>query len=142
MAKDNQLLERVAEIYSWLDSQIEEHDELAGECKRCGACCDFESFDHHLFVTSPELMYLAAKVGDENIKPMTNGRCPYQANSKCTVYENRFAGCRIFHCRGDKDFQSELSESVLKRLKLICTEFQISYRYSNLAEALDGFVGG
>ena len=142
MAKDKQLLERVAEIYSWLDSQIEEHDELTEECKGCGACCDFESFDHHLFVTSPALVYLAAKVGDENIKPMTNGRCPYQTNNKCTVYENRFAGCRIFHCRGDKDFQSELSESALKRLKLICAEFQISYRYSNLAEGLNGFVDG
>jgi hypothetical protein len=138
---NNQLLERVAEIYNRLDSQIRESSDLAGECKVCGQCCDFDSFDHHLFVTTPELIYLAAKLGAENIKPMPTGKCPYNADSKCRIYEYRFAGCRIFCCKGDADFQSRLSESALKKFKCICAEFQIPYCYSDLATALNRFAG-
>jgi Fe-S-cluster containining protein len=114
---------------------------MAGACKSCGDCCDFEGFDHRLFITPPELMYLAANLGDENIKPMLSGRCPYNIDGKCGVYEYRFSGCRIFCCNGDADFQSRLSEEVLEKLKSICTEFQIPYRYADLASALNGFAG-
>jgi hypothetical protein len=51
------------------------------------------------------------------------------------VYEYRFAGCRIFCCKGDADFQNRLSESALRKFKSICTDFQISYRYADLAKA-------
>ena len=138
---NNQLLERVAEIYNRLDSQIRESANLAGECKVCGQCCDFARFDHHLFVTTPELIYLASKLGAENIKPMPTGKCPYNTDGKCRIYEHRFAGCRIFCCKGDADFQSRLSESTLKKLKSICTKFQIPYHYTDLADALNSFVG-
>lgn len=136
----SQLLKRVAEIYKWLDSQIRESVYLAGICDACGKCCDFESFDHHLFVTTPELMYLAANLGAENVKSMTTGRCPYNIKGKCSVYEHRFSGCRIFSCKGDTNFQSRLSESALKRFKSICKELQIPYGYTDLATALNGFT--
>jgi len=139
---DNQLLTRVAEIYRWLDSLICESAGPAGLCTACGKCCDFDSFDHRLFVTTPELMYLAANLGAENIRPMPTGRCPYNKADKCAIYDYRFAGCRIFCCKGNGDFQSRLSESTLKKLKSICTEFQIPYRYSDLASALNSFVDG
>jgi Fe-S-cluster containining protein len=133
---NTRLLRKVAEVYDWLDSQISENIALAGHCDACGKCCDFKGFDHQLFITTPELMYLAAKVGAENIKPMTDSRCPYQTNDKCTVYDFRFAGCRIFCCKGDADFQSRLSETALKKFKSICEQFQIPYRYLDLATAL------
>ena len=44
-------------------------------------------------------------------------------------------------CNGDVDFQSKLSESTLKKLKSLCTEFQIAYQYTDLAIALNGFAG-
>lgn len=72
-----QLLKRVAEIYKWLDSQIRESVHLAGICDACGKCCDFAQLDHHLFVITPELMYLVANLGTENVKPMTTSRCSY-----------------------------------------------------------------
>ncbi len=145
------LLQKVAEIYNWLDTQIRDNNKLTGQCKACGKCCDFDKFDHHLFVTPPELMYLttgqqAANPGAENIKSMpTNrplgGKCPYNIDGKCTVYEYRFAACRIFCCDSDADFQSELSESALKKLKSLCTEFQIPYRYTGLVTALNTKTG-
>jgi Fe-S-cluster containining protein len=88
-------------------------------------------------VTTPELMYLVSKLGDEKIKPMNGGRCPYNINGKCSIYEHRFAGCRIFCCKGDADFQSGLSESVVKKFKSTCVEFAIAYNYLDLATALN-----
>ena len=134
----SELLNRVAEVYDWLDEQIRLNNGLAGRCDNCGRCCDFEAFDHRLFVTPPELMYLAANLGAENVKPMPDSWCPYHLICQCTVYEYRFAGCRIFSCKGDADFQSGLSESALKKFKSICTEFNIPYRYTDLATALNG----
>ena len=136
-----QLLNKVAEVYDWLDEQIRLTDGLVGRCDGCGRCCDFEAFDHRLFVTPPELMYLAAKLGGENLQPMPDSRCPYHLICACTVYKYRFAGCRIFSCKADADFQSRLSESALKKFKSICIEFEIPYRYTDLASALNSFTG-
>jgi len=135
-----QLLEKVAEIYEWLEKQVNAADSTAGKCRSCGDCCDFEGFDHRLFVTRPELIYLEANLGAENIKPMPDGRCPYNIDGKCTIYEYRFAGCRIFCCNADADFQSRLSEEVLKKLKSICVEFNIPYRYTDLAAGLNSLT--
>jgi len=136
------LCKKVAELYDWLEAQIHENHQLTGQCSACGKCCDFDGFDHRLFITGPELMYLAANLGDENVIPMTTSRCPYNIEGKCTVYEYRFAACRIFSCSADADFQSELSEVVLKKLKSLCEEFQIPYRYNDLAFELNAFVDG
>lgn len=132
-----QLLNKVSEIYDWLDLELRDEGPLAGRCDGCGKCCDFEAFDHRLFVTPPELMYLAANLRGENVKQMTRSRCPYNIAGKCTVYEHRFASCRIFCCKGDVDFQSRLSESALEKFKSICIELEIPYRYSDLATVLE-----
>ena len=138
---DAPVVRKVAAVYAWLEGQFRLQPELAGPCESCGRCCDFDAFDHRLFVTPPELMYLTAHLGRDNIKPMPAGRCPYNVAGKCTIYEHRFAGCRIFCCKGDVDFQCELSEAVLKRLKLLCAEFGIPYHYMDLAAALNGPAG-
>jgi len=138
---ENGLLKKVAEIYEWLDLQIYHNSDLAGKCDVCGRCCDFVNFDHHLFVTTPELMYLAANLGTAELKSMVTSWCPYNTDGKCAIYKYRFAGCRIFCCRADADFQSELSELAVKRFKSICKEFQISYCYIDLATALNTFAG-
>ena len=134
------LLQKVAEIYNWLDWQIRGSPDLAGRCKACGKCCDFKGFDHRLFVTPPEIIYLAAKLGTKSLKTMPTSRCPYNIDNKCSIYEYRFAGCRIFFCKANKDFQSELSESVIKKFKSLCRQFDIPYRYNDLAGALNGFA--
>jgi hypothetical protein len=138
--KTNLLLVKVAEIYDWLDRQIRKSFNSAEKCNACGACCDFQTFGHQLFVTTSEIMFLAAKLGDENIKPMRSSRCPYNIDGKCSIYEYRFAGCRIFYCRADKDLQSTLSESTLKKFKSLCTQLNIPYRYNELAATLNSFV--
>ena len=133
MVANSKVTEKVAQIYRWLDSQTAHYADL---CKACGKCCDFASFDHRLYVTTPELIYFAEKLKPQNIKPVSDGRCPYNVDSKCSVYENRFAACRIFCCTTDKDLQSELSEQALKKLKSLCENFQVPYRYMDLISAL------
>ena len=133
---EERLVRRVGEVYRWLDLQIRDNGGLSDVCQACGKCCDFDNFDHRLFVTTPELMYLAAKLGGEKIKPMNAGRCPYNIDGKCSIYEYRFAGCRIFCCKGSAESQSMLSESAVKKFKSACVEFGIAYRYLDLAAAL------
>jgi len=136
----DQVAQKVAAVYEWLDMQLQGAAEQAPSCDSCGKCCDFETFDHRLFVTPPELTYLAARLDGEKVKAMPTGRCPYNIIVACSIYDYRFAGCRIFCCKGNKDFQSALSESVLEKLKAICTEFGIPYRYLDLAAALNGYA--
>ena len=137
--RQQQLLQEVAAVYDWIEARRRQESARAGQCQACGACCDFIAYDHRLYVTPPELAYLAARLGVRELRAMPTGRCPYQEGPKCTVHEHRFAGCRVFGCKGDPDFQSELSEEALRRLKALCEEFQIPYRYQDLATALAGF---
>ena len=137
--RHRRLIEEVAALYEWIEAQLRQNAGQAGRCKGCGACCDFVGYDHLLFVTPPELIYLAEKLNTERFAPMTSGRCPYQEGTECSVHAHRFSGCRIFCCSGDAEFQSELTEAALKRLKAICERFEIPYRYADLAKALARF---
>jgi Fe-S-cluster containining protein len=134
------IVAEVADLYDWIDSQLTQNAQRVGSCRACGACCDFAAYDHRLFVTPLELTYLAAKLNTPQLKRMTGGRCPYQHDSRCTVHEHRFAACRIFCCKGNSSFQSELSEAAVKRLKAICEKLGIPYRYQDLSTALSDFV--
>ena len=140
MTHNTKLLEKVAEIYRWLDLQISADTNLTGKCQMCGKCCDFAQFDHRLFITPPEIFYFNANLSDEKQKPMTTSRCPYNIDTRCTVYQHRFAGCRIFCCKADADFQRSLSELALNKFKSLCNEFKIPYRYTELPIALNNFA--
>jgi len=125
----------VADVYKWIDSQVAESAEKAGSCRLCGQCCDFERFGHKLFVSSPELVHFGQHAAGA-VPPMQDGRCPYNIKSRCSVYDYRFAGCRIFCCNGDAGFQNHLSDSALRKLKAVCAEFPLPYEYLPLPEAL------
>jgi len=83
----SRIVERVGELYRRLAGELARNVELAGSCKACGRCCDFDAYDHRLFVTPPELIYLAAGLGRSELKPMTTGRCPYNVAVECTVHD-------------------------------------------------------
>ncbi len=135
MSDLQKLMQRVSRIYELIDSQVLA-DQSLNKCEACGECCDFEKFGHLLFVTAPEMIFLQENLGQKNIKKMETNVCPYNENGKCTIYPLRFAGCRIFFCKGDKDFQGRLSESSIKSFKTLCAEFDIPYKYKDLKQAL------
>jgi hypothetical protein len=137
MTKNDQITARVSEIYEWIESRQLANKAIAGKCLACGKCCDFESYGHKLFVTTPEMIYFVEKIGKENIRPMKESNCPYQVEGKCSVHAHRFSGCRIFCCHGKAMFQSELTEETIKKFKTLCAELQIPYRYVELSEFLN-----
>ena len=122
----------VQEVYNWIDAEVSNN---TATCDACGKCCNFEAYDHRLYVTSPEMIHFAANVTD--VKKMLSGICPYLHESKCTVHSFRFAGCRIFLCTGDPELQSRLSEQALEKLKEICEKFDIDYKYTDLKTTLN-----
>ena len=135
MGKNKRIVSKVADIYDWLDSLLRNNN-ADRPCEKCGECCDFEAYDHRLFVTTPEIFYLTEHLGKENIKPMPTGRCPYNIENKCTIHKLRFAGCRIFNCKAENDFQSSLSEAAIKKFKIICENMSLPYQYTDLPTAL------
>jgi len=133
------LVDEVAALYDWLDAELGRNADRAGRCTACGKCCDFAGYDHRLFVTAPELIYLATRLETTGLRDMVAGRCPYQDGTRCTVHAHRFASCRIFCCHGDPDLQSELSEQAVARLRDLCERFDVPYSYTELSEALARF---
>jgi len=140
MTRHKEIVLRVGAIYKWLDEQRIAHVAKAGDCNVCGKCCDLEAFGHRLFVTTPEILYFADR-NKKGVRPLfaLGGRCSYQIDNKCSVYKYRFAGCRIFCCKGDAGFQSELTETVIKKFKALCEEFEVPYHYVDLPTALENF---
>jgi len=137
MTTNSKIADAVAEVYDWIDSQT---GQAPAQCEACGRCCDFENYDHRLFVTGPELAYFGFKLQPDKIKLMPNSKCPYNLQGKCTVYKHRFANCRIFFCKVDKDLQSKLSEDSLKKIKSICDQFHLPYHYIDLPAALNNAI--
>ncbi len=131
------VITKVAEIYKWLDSQSRRP---GSNCKACGKCCDFHGYDHRLFVTTGELIYLIQKIGTHNLRPMTGRICPYNENGKCTIHKFRFVACRIFFCSGNIELQRRISEQAVQKFKNLCVKYRIPYRYGNLADMLNNFA--
>ncbi len=129
------IIQEVDAIYAWLDQELS-RDQEGAPCQCCGRCCDFHTYGHRLFVTTAELIHFKATCPEPAIRPMTEGRCPYNENGKCTVRAVRFSGCRIFSCRGNPERQAQLSERTLAKLKRLCEHHHLDYRYMDLASGL------
>jgi Fe-S-cluster containining protein len=130
--KKTKLCSEVKEIYDWLDSNIKNFNP---QCTVCGKCCDFGTFDHKLFVTTPELLYFYKNI--KNLKSMPAQICPYLENNKCTARDFRFSGCKIFFCKADSEQLNQLSEQAIKKFKALCEKYNLPYRYADLATALN-----
>jgi len=133
MKKESIIIEKVDAIYQWLDEQLAQMDQ---SCDACGDCCDFESFGHRLYVTTPELLHFRHHLGSD-IRRMTTGICPYRIDGKCTVYPYRFSGCRIFSCKGDAEKENALCEQAISKFKTLCDKHGIPYDYVYLQAGLD-----
>ena len=136
MKTENNITSAIADLYKWIDSKTNGKT----PCNACGNCCNFKQYDHRLFVTAAELTYLQNTLGPGPIKKMISGICPYQKNDKCTIHEHRFAGCRIFSCQSDTDFQSSLTEETLAKLKTIGSKFDLPYQYMDLKTGLNSLA--
>lgn len=134
LSSQRALLAEMDRLYHDLDAKLADVNDPA-RCRACGNCCDFESFGHKLYLTTPELLYFAYHVG-RPFKPMTSGVCPWRVKGRCSVYPYRFAGCRIFQCKGNASLQSDLTETTLTELKQLCQKYSVPYLYIDLKTAI------
>ncbi|NLH18379.1 MAG: YkgJ family cysteine cluster protein [Phycisphaerae bacterium] len=139
-AGPDEIAERVKAIYRQLDQQIDAIRTLrGGGCDGCGQCCDFDKYDHRLYVSTPEMIYFQRAIAPDSLRPMQDGICPYRHGGHCSVHGHRFSGCRIFFCDSgvSPELQSELSEWAVGQFKALCQEMGLEYRYCDLAKALN-----
>lgn len=143
MTTDATVVSAVQEIYRRIDEETAKWflcgpdvSVMNQKCQACGNCCEFDRYGHKLYVTSPEVKYLAAKIAPEKLRTMKGGSCPYNLNGICSIHEYRFAGCRIFFCKADPEKQSQLSEWAVSRFKKICEDYELPYLYCDLKTAL------
>ena len=132
MKQTSQIIQKVDAIYQWLETELAS---LNPSCTACGKCCDFESFGHRLYLTTPELLYFQHHVGPD-IQPMTTGVCPYRVDGQCRVYPCRFASCRIFTCKGDTDTEHRICEETIRAFKDLCDQYRLDYQYVSLQAGL------
>lgn len=132
-----QYLDAVAQVYKDLDQHLAAADP---SCDHCGQCCRFTEYGHRLYVTTLEMLYFVQPKQPANhtshpynANNLSDGRCPFQTNTNCTLRQFRPSSCRIFFCRTlDRPFQAELSEQVLARLRRLHDKFHAPYLYADL----------
>ncbi len=134
MKTDEQIAAEVESVYRWIESEIAQTQAHSTPCRQCGQCCDFEAYDHRLYVTSAELVHFLTRTGHK-VPESTGSTCPYNIDGLCTVHQWRFAGCRIFICSGNPQVQARISEEAIRRFRQICERFSLEYRYVNLLQA-------
>jgi len=66
-------------------------------------------------------------------------RCPYQARGKCTAYDRRPLGCRVYFCQpGAAGWYANLYEEYHQRVGALHGVFEAPYRYVELTAGLAG----
>ena len=127
-------------------------------CWASGRCCNFEQHGHRLYVTGLEAAWCVTKLPEiaatrrENFAEPTlrlpvlqaaaeRGGCPFQVNNLCGVHGIKPLGCRVYFCdRSAQEWQMELSERLIGRVRAIHDEFGVEYRYGEWREMLRRFV--
>ncbi len=158
------LLAELDAFFGQLDQRIADHQPV---CRNRGVCCKFGAFGHKLYVTTLELAYFRARHADRlqehNTRPAqehqraagfslrgpatsehaatANQVCPFQQEGMCTTREGRPLGCRVFFCESaDEDWQNELTEWALARLREMHEQFDVTYSYTEWLAALDEVI--
>ncbi len=140
-ARDEVIADRLRELYNDLDLAVQARGPT---CWSSGKCCHFEAYGHRLYVTALEIAWLLQQHATPPIAAADVdlcGDCPFQQARLCGVHPLRPLGCRIFFCQaGTQDWQQELYEVFLRRLRQLHESHDLPYRYmewrAGLAEAL------
>jgi hypothetical protein len=125
---------KVLALYAEADREVA----AAGPvCVASGRCCRFKEYGHVLFLSSVEAdVLLHAAPGYD--RPVSEEFCPFQKGNLCTAREPRPLGCRVYYC--DPAYQetcSRIMEKYTRRLKELCDEEGIDWRYAPLHHFLN-----
>jgi len=142
-ARTPQVHNAITELYERLDAQVCQRGPV---CWSSGKCCNFEQYGHRLYVTALEIAWVLAQaqtpVGDHTPPEVAAGQrvkldqltlqesCPYQIDRLCSIHTIRPMGCRVFFCQqGTEQWQKDLYETFLTKLRRLHDDFALPYRY-------------
>lgn len=157
----------IRRLYADLDAAVQQRGPT---CWTSGKCCNFDAYGHRLYVTGLEIAWVLEQVsglaehngrGGEGVKggagvalPLLNRStdqplnpsCAFQRDKLCTIHAVRPMGCRVFFCQaGTQDWQGELYETYLARLRALHDAHDQPYRYmewrAGLRQAMDAASG-
>lgn len=114
-------------LYREIEGEIGLH---GVECNGCGACCNFEEFDHVLYASVLEVAYIASNV-DARLEDLPDGRCPFHLGGKCTIRKYRTVGCRVFYCDGvfNRTTGVDMYEKYHKKIKALTMKYKMEWGY-------------
>lgn len=135
-------------------------------CWASGRCCNFRETGHLLYVTGLEAGYCVARMKIElTLAPRPGeaqgvvvrlpvlsagdleaarigGGCPFQDENLCVAHTIKPLGCRVYFCdRSAQEWQRDLSERMLERIRAVHDEHGVEYRYGEWRGMLGRFVG-
>ncbi|MEM6551560.1 MAG: hypothetical protein AAF750_05485 [Planctomycetota bacterium] len=139
-------------LYADLDAAIAERGPT---CWQSGKCCNFDAYGHRLYVTALEIAWFRRQLPPnptpadstpEATAPSVSlqqfaqqpGACPYQVGGACSTHAIRPLGCRVFFCqKGTEDWQNDLYEQFLQRLRALHDAAGLEYRYMDWIAGLE-----
>lgn len=145
------VVKALEEIFKQVGQAIEQR---GPQCWVSGRCCHFESFGHRLYVSGLEIAWVLAELSKER-RDLADGLeisrwvegglqdgCVFQQGHCCGIHAYRPLGCRLFFCqRGTQDWQHEIYEVMLGRLRRVHEQFDLPYRYMEWRMGLAEAVG-
>ena len=129
--RDEDFLAGLRDIYRRADSFLAS---LPANCRGGGACCKFDLAGHLVYLSTGELALLTQTPPPQ---PPVPGRCAYQVEDQCAVYDQRTLGCRLFFCDSDTgDAFQQTYEAFHEQLRSLHRTYGLPYRYVELTAAL------
>lgn len=145
-AKDPAIAAELEAIYEYTAAAIESRGPA---CWASGRCCNFEAAGHRLYTTGLEAAYALARLSPDS--PLTHeslasararGGCPFQVANLCGIHTIKPLGCRVYFCdRSAQEWQQDLSERALARVRELHDRHGIDYRYGEWRGMLGMLLG-
>jgi len=156
-ASDPVIDRALGDLYDRLDADVAKRGPT---CWVSGRCCRFDEYDHRLYVTGLEVVWVLARVASQKSQvtsqgalpgsaldmetsslkrpPAADGACVFQEGGLCGIRDIRPMGCRVFFCQqGTEDWQRELYERHLGDLRALHDAHDVPYRYLEWRSALE-----
>jgi len=127
------------DLYAAIDGDIAARNPT---CWLSGKCCNFDTYEHRLYVTALEAAWVIRQLDDAQRDalrardPTALDGCVFQRNGLCGVHAIRPLGCRVFFCDPSATWQNEVYETHLRRLRDLHEQFGVPYAYMEWRAAL------
>ncbi len=133
-AGESEIARELESVFAATAAAIEERGPA---CWASGRCCNFEKSGHRLYVTGLETAYALSRLPAERSivvsdieRAIAGGGCPFQVANLCGIHAIKPLGCRVYFCdRSAQQWQQELSELMLARIRALHERFEVPYAY-------------